>query len=158
METLDLLNILDLIKNESTYTKRLQNIKDAEAEYAESRSIAATVELANRYLLNAKEAEASRAVLMEEAKKDIERLRIEKLADLEAREAKVSAKLEQTEQARDNARIALAACQVQREANEQRTKELKDWETIITNLEKSAREVEAVCTSKFKRIQEIIEE
>ena len=158
MDSLDLLNILDVIKNEETYTARLKAIKEAEKEYADSRFIAATVELANKYLKNAKEAEDSRSILLEEASKDIERLKIEKLAELEERETKLEGKLDRIEASRAAAQAALAAQETLRETNAKRTQELLAWEKSLFEIENNSKQLEEKLTSKFNRIVDIIKE
>lgn len=82
MDALALLNALDVIRNESVYQKRLNDLAEAQAKLDTSEYIVETVEIANIRLEEANRLLEKHREMIENAEREIAKLRIEKLADL----------------------------------------------------------------------------
>src|SRR3990167_7684771 len=69
MNTQDLLNVIDIIKNSDLYNQRLELLNKAEQAYKDAKVIAATVEQANKYRSEAELIREEAHALLSVAKK-----------------------------------------------------------------------------------------
>ena len=90
MDALALLNALDVIRNEGVYQERLNALAEAQAKLDTSQYIVETVEVANVRLDEANRLLEKHREMLEKADKDIEELRITRLADVAKLEAKLN--------------------------------------------------------------------
>lgn len=156
MQAQDLLSLLDVIKHEEIYTKRLETLQAAEKQFKESKEIAATIDLANKYLDDAKLVEESRKILLSNAKKEIELLREEQLEIVVEREKKLDIKWKQVETHRTEAFAALKEQQSIQNSNEKRTQELLKWEKSLFEIERNTKDLIHNYNEKFNLIKSII--
>lgn len=155
---LDVLEILDVIKNEELYSIRLQELKKEQEKLSQYRYIAETIEQAQRYLADARTKEEKVKKLIEdlnEEKEEFKRKCKQEYDDL-VKEVEEVASI--SDQKYEEARTYYNKAHELELKNERRTKEILDWEKEIMHREKSINEVDKVMNSKFKRIKAIIEE
>lgn len=158
MDSLQLLNVLDVIKNEEIYTKRLKELQAHQAKLDKSSHIVATVEIAERRLQEAEDQKAKATELVIKLEEDLKRVRSEIQKEYETKYEEV-ARREKASQVREkDSQLLLRQAAETRDQNEFRSKELKVWEEIVTEIEKRGRDLETRYSSKFDRIKQIIEE
>lgn len=158
MDSLELLNVLDVIKNEEVYTKRLEQLKAVQKKLDESQYIVATVEKANDIMEKAIKDREKTLKLIEKLEEDIKKSKVAAEADYKERDDLLTKKSKNIENREAEARRFTAIAKEQITENEKRTKELLEWEKSLFVIEKNAKEIEQLYTSKFKRIESIIKE
>lgn len=158
MEPLDLLNILDIIRNEEAYQAKIQGLLDATREYNDAKVIAATVEKAQKYLDDAKLAEEAMKLQWEQAKADIEKYREKKTKDLAEKEARLLEKEKELEAKAEVARATLAEARELQKFLQSDEKRLRDWDDHLAKKQAEVNRQEYIYTDKFRRIKAIIEE
>lgn len=158
MNQLELLNVLDVIKNEEVYTKRLTEIKDAEQKLKDTRYVNETMESVNKlretaqtFLENShEEIRAEKAKLKQQEVQEKER--IEKL-EKKVKEERVSA-----ETALAEAKTHVASVrELKKEVDMQQTK-LGDRTKWQHEVDAKLKAREALLKSKMERINDIMKE
>lgn len=114
---LDVLALLDIIKNEELYTAKLNEIKSAEASLAEAKFIAATVAQANKY--------REEAVAL---KKEAAELKQRVEQEMDAKKKKVESELSELRSAyeKDMAEVRAQKLDIQLKLNTQRDLQKKN--------------------------------
>lgn len=158
MEPLDLLNILDIIRNEEAYQAKIQGLLDATREYNDAKVIAATVAEAQKYLSDAQLADEAAKALKEKAKADIEKYREKKTKDLDEREARLVEYDKELDAKAEAARAALAEARELQKLLQAEEKRLNEWDHILIDRNNKINQLEYSFTDKFRRIKAIIEE
>lgn len=158
MEPLDLLNILDIIRNEEAYQAKIQGLLDATREYNDAKVIAATVAEAQKYLSDAQLADEAAKALKEKAKEDIEKYREKKTKDLDEREARLVEYDKELDAKAEAARAALAEARELQKMLQAEEKRLNEWDHILIDRNNKINQLEYSFTDKFRRIKAIIEE
>ena len=95
MDALELLNVLDIIKNQDVYEKRFENLKAEQEKLQSLKDIVATVEQAKQKLMEAWALRDKHADELEKFTKETTRIREAKLVDLAKREELVSQREEE---------------------------------------------------------------
>lgn len=158
MDSLELLNVLDVIKNEEVYTKRLNQLKEHQAKLDTSKYIVSTVEQAQEISERAQEREDKAKKLVDKLEADLKKVRSEIEAEYKEKYEEITRRAKSAAIREQDAKAALNQAIEIRAKNEIRTQELKDWEKIVAQIERNAKEVETIYTSKINRIKEIIQE
>lgn len=158
MKSLELLNVLDIIKNEEIYTKRLDQLKAAQSKLDTSKYIVETIIEAEERLEEATKKEDEAKVLVQKLEEDLKKVKSEVEATYKEKFDKITKKEKELALREDVSRKAVAEATDKLKDNEARAEELKKWEQSLFKIERNAREIEQLYTSKFNRIKDIIME
>lgn len=158
MEPLDLLNILDIIRNEEQYAAKIQALYDAQKEYADAKVIAATVAEAQKYLDNAKLADQAIKDLRASAEKELAEYKEKKTAKLKEWEAKLLDKEDIIDAKAETARqVSISTKELQASLEKER-KTLQEWDMKLIERQAVINAMEQIYMDKFRRIKAVIEE
>lgn len=158
MDSLELLNVLDVIKNEEVYTKRLNDLKAVQLKLDQTKHTHATSDLAEKALYAAKAQEAKATELVKKLEEDLKRVKQEVDKDYETKFAEVKAKEKAIHRYAEEAKHFLNQAKEQNAKIEKEREKLHEWDVLLNKQQASVDQIESILSSKFARIKQIIEE
>lgn len=154
----EVMAVLDIVKNESTYNKRLAELKEAEERLNMSRFTVTTMEQASLVLERAKEEEEKYKKLIAGAKEEIEILRRNKLDDLQKKEELLSKRENVVKEQEETLRAKAAQVEQERSKISERLLEIRKEQIESETINKEARILRNTLEEKMKRIRQIFNE
>lgn len=156
LDSLELLSIIDIIKNEELYRKKLEELRAADAQLADSRFIAATVEQANKLRDEAEKVLALAKEAEQESKKKVQKAVDD--ADLKAKKAQESAELRLQEAIKieKEAKALIDGLKEREQAVDIQNKRNQDHALLLANKEQALLIREAALKQRKQELEEIL--
>lgn len=156
MDAAELLNVLDIVKHEETYTKRLNEIKEAQKKLDQTQDIVDTIELANRHLERATAIRAQAEKELAKVKNESEQIRNQALAGIADREHQLALKEAEFAQDRQRAEEKFKTSRLLKQQAEEQMAQATNVEKRALKAEKEATEVLNKYTFKIQELQRIM--
>lgn len=156
MDAAELLNVLDIVKHEETYTKRLNEIKEAQKKLDQTQDIVDTIELANRHLERATAIRAQAEKELDKVKKESEQIRSQALAGIADREHQLALKESAFVQDRQRAEEKFKASRLLKQQAEEQMAQATNIEKRVLKAEKAATEAANKYAFKIQELQRIM--
>jgi len=154
----EVMAVLDIVKNESTYNKRLAELKEAEERLNMSRFTVTTMEQASLVLERAKEEEEKYKKLITDSKEEIETLRKQKLADIQKKEDVLRKREATATEQEESLRARITQVEKERESISEKLQEIRKEQIESENLNKESRLIRNSLEEKMKRMKQIFNE
>ena len=158
MNSLELLNVLDVIKNEEVYTKRLEQIKEAQTKLDQTQHIVQTITQAAEILEKAREKEKKINTMFTELEANLKRVRADVDKEYQDKYARINQKEQNARDHLDEAKKMLAEARELNETSQSKQAEMNKWYSGILQERTEMTELKEKLNSKFYRLKQIIEE
>ena len=158
MNSLELLNVLDVIKNEEVYTKRLEQIKEAQTKLDQTQHIVQTISKAAEILEKAREKEKKINTMFTELEANLKRVRADVDKEYQDKYARINQKEQSAKDHLDEAKKMLAEARELNETSQSKQAEMNKWYSGILQERTEMTELKEKLNSKFYRVKQIIEE
>lgn len=152
----DVISIMDIIKNEELYTRKIQELKDEYAKLQDATFIAKTVEQASRVLEEAKKKYEENERILSNAKNEASKIIEEAKANAEKQYDKAKKLKSIADDKQIKADKMVSEMQDRYEQLEKRAKELQEWDQYLMDMKKNLQSLETTYNSKMNAIKEIM--
>lgn len=158
MDTLELLSIIDIIKNEKLYQKKLDDLRVAEEHLADSRFIAATVEQANKYKEDAAKDKKSATDTLAAATLAIEEGKKTAAIELEELKQTVERKVALAERKATDAQRRVVEIRDLEQKCIKWDQDLSGWSQQLNQKELALKKRENLLNARIEKIKQIMKE
>jgi len=158
MNTQELLDVLDILKNEDLYNERLSELHKVEKTLSDSRFIAATVAQANSYREEAKEELARTKKDAERQKQEAKESIKQEYEKLSSSQSRFKAEKVQVELQASNTREKLSTIRSLEEAMRLQDKNNRDWSDKLNSREKELSVREILLKNRLQQMQQIMKD
>ncbi len=158
MNHLELLNVLDVIKNEEAYSKKLNELKAAEAKFNNAKYINITMEKADILRAEAQELKDQLSATIEEEQKKFDDLKQKLKVEGEQAQAKALNKIQTAERKVEAANERVKEIHALHEKCIKWDQDLSTWQSQVTAREQAVGKREVKLKRQLERIKEVMKE
>ena len=158
MDTLELLSVIDIIKNEKLYQAKIDALKKATEDLAEAKFIAATVEQANTYRDQAIADQKSASDMLELATKQVEENKQKAVQELEDHKRIVEQKVTVADRRTQEAKNEVASVRDLEAKCIKWDQDLSAWSQQLNQKDLVIKKRENLLNARVERMKQLMKE